>query len=120
MNGAMAEPFASTSKTPTSTSVITMGAIQYFLFARMNWKSSLITYSFDINPFHTKAQSFTPRHKENLASTFVPLCLPLCLCVKLPFKTSSRSDDDRAQDIYSRTSRASPNVVAADPIRSRV
>lgn len=45
MNGAMAEPFASTSSTPTSASVITMGAIQYFLFSRMNCHSSKMTYS---------------------------------------------------------------------------
>src|ERR1051325_11085682 len=102
MNGAMAEPFASTSKTPTSTSVITMGAIQYFLFSRINWKSSLMTYSFDINPFHTKAQSSHQGTKKTLihlcafVSSFVPLC-------ETVFKTSSRSDDDRAQDIYSRT-----------------
>src|SRR5215203_5545716 len=48
MNGAIADPFASTSSTPTRTSVITIGASQYFLFSRMNCHSSLITCTFDI------------------------------------------------------------------------
>src|SRR6266404_3636902 len=48
MNGAMAELLASTSKAPTSTSVITIGASQYFLFSLMNCQSSLTTCAFDI------------------------------------------------------------------------
>lgn len=49
MKGAMAEPFAKTSRAPTSTSVITIGASQYFLFSLMNCQSSLTTCAFDIN-----------------------------------------------------------------------
>src|SRR5258705_5006668 len=49
MKGAMAEPFANTNKAPTSTSVITIGASQYFLFSLMNCQSSLTTCAFDIN-----------------------------------------------------------------------
>src|SRR5712691_9242450 len=45
----MAELFASTSKAPTSTSVITIGASQYFLFSLMNCQSSLTTCTFDIH-----------------------------------------------------------------------
>ena len=39
MNGAIAEPFASTSSTPKMTSVITIGASQYFLFSFMDGTS---------------------------------------------------------------------------------
>lgn len=49
MKGAMAEPFAKTNKAPTSTSVITIGANQYFLFSLMNCQSSPTTCAFDIN-----------------------------------------------------------------------
>src|SRR6185369_1346015 len=49
MKGAMAELFANTNKAPTSTSVITIGASQYFLFSLMNCQSSLTTCAFDIN-----------------------------------------------------------------------
>ena len=45
----MAELFANTNKAPTSTSVITIGASQYFLFSLMNCQSSLTTCTFDIN-----------------------------------------------------------------------
>src|SRR6185295_16202692 len=48
MNGAIAELFATTSNAPTSTSVITIGASQYFLFSLMNCQSSLTTCAFDI------------------------------------------------------------------------
>src|SRR5712692_9508041 len=48
MKGAIAEPFASTSKMPNTTSVITIGASQYFLFCFMNSQSSLTTCAFDI------------------------------------------------------------------------
>ena len=44
----MADPFASTSTTPISTSVMVMGASHYFLFSRMNCHSSLMTCTFDI------------------------------------------------------------------------
>src|SRR6266566_2237328 len=49
MNGAIAEPFANTSKTPNKTRVITIGASQYFLFCLMNCQSSLTTSSFDMS-----------------------------------------------------------------------
>src|SRR6185369_9597842 len=48
MNGAIAELLARTNKTPTSTSVMTIGASQYFLFSRMNCHNSLTTCTFDI------------------------------------------------------------------------
>ena len=48
VKGAMAEPLASTSSTPTATSVMTMGASQNFLFSLMNCHSSLMTCAFDI------------------------------------------------------------------------
>src|SRR6185295_1108408 len=48
MKGAIAELLASTSSTPKRTSVITIGASQYFLFCFMNCQSSLITWTFDI------------------------------------------------------------------------
>src|SRR5919205_1813247 len=96
MNGAMAEPFASTSSTPTSTSVITMGAIQYFLFSLMNCHNSEMTYSFDINPFHTKAQRLRQVTKKQIP---LRLCVQLCaLCAFLRLKTFSRSDFGVARD----------------------
>src|SRR5437016_3141839 len=48
MNGAIAELFASTSSTPNRTSVMTIGASQYFLFSFMNCQSSRTTCTFDI------------------------------------------------------------------------
>ena len=44
----MAELFASTKRIPKSTSVMTIGASQYFLFSLMNCQSSLTTCVFDI------------------------------------------------------------------------
>src|SRR5215831_14837015 len=49
MNGAIAEPLASTRSTPKRTSVITIGASQYFLFSLMNCQSSETTCAFDIS-----------------------------------------------------------------------
>jgi hypothetical protein len=63
MKGAIAEPFASTSNTPTSASVITMGASQNFLFSLMNCHNSLKTYNFDIS--HKKAQKSQKAQKRS-------------------------------------------------------
>jgi len=49
MKGAIAELLARTNRTPTRTSVMTIGASQYFLFSRMNCHNSLTTCAFDIS-----------------------------------------------------------------------
>src|SRR2546426_5624040 len=48
MKGAIAELFASTSRAPSRTSEITIGASQYFLFSLINCHSSLTTCTLDI------------------------------------------------------------------------
>src|SRR5689334_18583972 len=77
MNGARAEPLASTSNTPTSTSVRTIGASQYFLLSRMNCHSSLTTCAFDIQSLfsHKKAQ----KSQKNFLNQFCDFCASLWL-----------------------------------------
>jgi hypothetical protein len=62
----MAELFANTSKAPTSTSVITIGASQYFLFSLMNCQSSLTTCIFDIPGFFEASLSVSADYYANV------------------------------------------------------
>src|SRR5687768_14070927 len=95
MKGAIADPLASTSSTPTRPSVITMGASQYFLFSLMNCHNSLMTCIFDMLK--------TLSHRSTSVA-----------------KTSSRSDCDHGLDKDARTTREHRRGVGVDPNPSRV
>src|SRR5512140_3224100 len=49
MNGATAEPFATTRRRPTRSRTITIGASQYFLFSLRKSQKSDTTWSFDMS-----------------------------------------------------------------------
>ncbi len=75
----MAEPFASTRRAPTATSVMTMGASQYFLLFRINSQNSETTCTFDIRKpsvhFFVVARIALPfriRFPVSNASSFAP------------------------------------------------
>lgn len=89
MKGAIADPLASTNRTPTNPSVITMGASQYFLFSLMNCQSSLITRAFDM-PLPVGLAS------EAQFCAFCAFVWPqfCAFCAFLWLKTSSRSVAD--------------------------
>src|SRR5688572_11430399 len=75
MKGAMAEPFASTRRAPTATSVITMGASQYFLLFLINSQSSETTCIFDI--------------RKSSIHFFVVTRIALPFRIRLPIRSAS-------------------------------
>src|SRR5712692_693125 len=97
MKGAIAELFASTSSTPNRTSVITIGASQYFLFSFMNCQSSLNTCAFDI--FGSSKHFFVMARVTLSLRVWPPIRFALrCASIKWVPSKQTLDETDRRHD----------------------